>query len=152
MAETASSVNYIDLAGSDFREGFNCAQSVFAAFTVDLGLERDAALRIASAFGGGIGRTGQTCGAVTGALMALGLRYGTTRADDKAAKEHMTALAREFLTRFRTRQGTTLCWELLGHDISTPDGHQAARDQGLFTSLCPKAVADAAEIVEQMMA
>jgi C_GCAxxG_C_C family probable redox protein len=145
-------MNHTDLALFRFRVGFNCAQAVFSAFATDLGVEPDAALRIASAFGGGIGRTGQTCGAVTGALMALGLKYGATQADDKATKERTYALAREFLARFQACQGATLCRDLLGYDIGTPEGYQAIRDKGLFTSFCPKLVANAVEIVEQMIA
>ncbi len=146
------SVSHTDRAVSRFREGCNCSQAVLSAFATELGLEPGAALRIASAFGGGIGRTGQTCGAVTGALMALGLKYGPTQAGDKAAKERMVILAREFLARFQAREGATLCRDLLGIDIGTPEGHQAARDQDLFKSFCPKLVADAVEIVEQMIA
>ncbi len=146
------SVSHTDWAVSCFRGGGNCSQAVFSAFATELGLESSVALQIASAFGGGIGRTGQTCGAVTGALMALGLKYGPTQAGDKAAKERMIVLAREFLARFQAREGATLCRDLLGRDISTPEGHQAAREQGLFKSFCPKLVADAVEIVEQMIA
>ncbi len=84
-------MNYTDLALTRFKEGFNCSQAVFAALAADLGLEPDLALRIASPFGGGIGRTGQICGAATGGLMALGLRHGFSQTDDKAAKERIYA-------------------------------------------------------------
>jgi len=152
VTDTESIANHTDLALARFREGFNCAQAVFAAFAADLGLEPDAALRIASPFGGGIGRTGQTCGAVTGALMALGLKHGFTQTDDKTAKERLYARTREFLARFRASQGATTCRELLGHDIGAPEGYQAIRERGLFTSFCPRLVAAAVEIVEQMIA
>ena len=145
-------MNHTDLAGSYFREGFSCSQSVLAAFAPDLGLEPDAALRVSAAFGGGMGRTGRTCGAVTGALMVLGLKYGAIRGDDKATKERTYDLAREFLARFEAHYGATACSELLGADISNPQDYQMLREQGLFTSVCPKMVAAAAEIVEQMIA
>jgi C_GCAxxG_C_C family probable redox protein len=96
-------------------------------------------------------RTGQTCGAVTGALMVIGLKHGQTRADDLLAKEKTYALAKEFLQRFRERQGATLCPELLGYDIGDPQEMQLAKDKGLFTSLCPRLVADAAEILQEIL-
>jgi C_GCAxxG_C_C family probable redox protein len=115
------------------------------------GLDRKTALRVAGAFGAGIARTGQTCGAVSGTLMVLGLEYSQTRADDKQAKEEMYALAREFMKRFEARSGSILCRELLGYDIGTPEGMQLIREKELSTSLRPKLVADAVEIVEQFL-
>ncbi len=144
-------MSHVDLALARFREGFSCSQSVLSAFAADLGLDPEAALRVAAAFGGGMGRTGGACGAATGGLMALGLKYGATRGDDKATKEHMYALTREFLARFQARQGATACRDLLGYDISDPQAHQVIREKGLFASVCPQAVAAAAEIVEQMI-
>ena len=102
MTETDSDTSRIDLAHSRFSEGFSCSQSVLAAFAPELGLDADAALRVSAAFGGGMGRTGGTCGAVTGALMALGLKYGATVADP-VAKERTYALTREFIARFEAR-------------------------------------------------
>jgi C_GCAxxG_C_C family probable redox protein len=113
-------------------------------------LDRKAALQVAGAFGAGIARTGQTCGAVTGALMVIGLEHGQTRGEDKPAKEKTYALAREFLERFQVQNGATLCRELLGCDIGIPEGLQAARDKGLFDSLCPRLVASAVEILQEM--
>ena len=133
------------------RDGFNCSQAVLSTLSPDLGLDRETALRVAGALGGGVARTGQTCGAVTGALMVLGLKYAQIRAEDKEAKEKAYALGREFIERFKARNGTALCLELLGYDISTPEGLQLIREKGLFTSLCPKLVADAVEIVEQLL-
>jgi C_GCAxxG_C_C family probable redox protein len=141
-----------DLAAACFEEGFNCSQSVLAPFAPALGLDRDTGLRVAAAFGGGMGRTGESCGAVSGALMAIGLRYAQPSADEKDAKERTYELAAEFLDRFAERNnGCVKCRELLGRDISTPEGLQAAREQDLFKKLCPKFVRDAAEIVEQMI-
>jgi len=141
----------IELATRTFREGFSCSQAVLSALAPDLGLDREAALRVAGAFGGGMARTAQTCGAVTGALMAIGLKYGQTDTDDKQAKDKTYALAREFMKQLKARHGSTVCKELLGYDLSTPEGMQLAREKGLFTSLCPKLVADAVEILEQIL-
>ena len=132
-----------------FSQNFNCAQSVLVAFAPQLGLDETQALKLASPFGGGVARRGQVCGAVTGALMALGLAYG---ADAPAGKEHAYRLGQEFLRRFESRHATILCRELLEIDISTPEGHQQAREKGVFTALCPLLVGDAAEIVQEMLA
>ena len=141
----------VELAVATFGEGFNCTQAVLSALAPDLGLDRETALRVAGAFGGGIARMGQTCGSVSGALMALGLKYSQVEAGDKQAKEEMYALAREFIKRFEARNGSILCRELLGDDISTPEGMRLIREKGLFTSQCPKLVRDAVEIVEQLL-
>jgi C_GCAxxG_C_C family probable redox protein len=144
-------MNHVDLAVSCFREGFNCSQAVLSAFAADLGLEREAALRVAGAFGGGMGRLGETCGAVTGAFMVIGLKHGQISPADKAAKEKTYALARAFAEQFAARHGSLRCCELLGCHIGTPEGMQLAREKGLFISLCPRLVSDAAEIVEQLL-
>jgi C_GCAxxG_C_C family probable redox protein len=139
----------VDLARARFDAGFSCSQSVFAAFAPDLGLDADAALRVAAAFGGGMGRTGGTCGAVTGALMALGLKYGSAVAD-KAAKEQTYAHVREFMARFEARHDATTCAQLLGVSIATPEGQAAAREANLFKTVCPGLVESAAAILEEM--
>jgi C_GCAxxG_C_C family probable redox protein len=134
-----------------FEEGFNCSQSVFAAHAPNFGLDRETALKMGGPFGGGVARMGEMCGAVSGALMALGLRYTSTHPEDTQSKEQVYALSRELASRFAARNdGCIKCRELLGCDIGTPEGHQAARDQGLFKTLCPKFVRDAAEIAEQL--
>jgi C_GCAxxG_C_C family probable redox protein len=134
-----------------FKEGFSCSQAVLATFAPQLGLERETALKIAGAFGGGMGRLGEVCGALTGALMALGLRYGCVNARNTDGKEEVYRLARELANEFRARHGAILCRELLGCDISTPEGRNLAREKGLFANLCPQLVRDAAEIVQQML-
>jgi C_GCAxxG_C_C family probable redox protein len=140
-----------DEAVATFRGAFNCAQAVFVAFAPELGLERELALRVAGGFGGGIGRMGEVCGAVTGAVLAIGLKHGKYRPEDNAAREKTYALVQEFSRQFRERHGKLLCRELLGCDVSTPEGRQAAHDSGLHDTLCPQLVRDAAEIVEQLL-
>jgi len=135
-----------------FDDGFNCSQAVFSAFAPQLGLDRVTALKVAGTFGGGMGRMGETCGAVTGALMVIGLKYGQATNDDKAAKEKSYELVRQFAERFRARnRGCLTCRDLLGADISTPEGMKQLREKQAFTTMCPKFVHDAAEIVEQLL-
>jgi C_GCAxxG_C_C family probable redox protein len=141
-----------DQAIACFDEGFSCSQAVFSVFAPQWGLDRITALKVASPFGGGMGRLGETCGAVTGALMAIGLKYGQTIGEDRAAKEKSYEMARQFAERFKARnRGCLTCRELLGADISTPEGLQKVREAQAFTIMCPKFVRDAAEIVEELL-
>lgn len=96
-------------------------------------------------------RTGQMCGAVNGALMVIGLAHGPTAADDAASREKTYAVTKEFWSRFEERHGSLVCCELLGVDIGTPEGREAAMRTGLFKTRCPMFVRDAAEIAEQIL-
>ena len=134
---------------SRFAVGFNCAQAVFSAYAEPLGFDRDTVLKLAAGFGGGMGRMAATCGAVTGAFMVLGLQYGGATAD-RQAKEAIYARIRKFADRFQARNGSLVCRELLDCDISNPEGLKRAQELGIFTSICPKVVQDACEILEEM--
>lgn len=140
-----------DDAVSCFNCGFNCAQAVLSSYSEELGMSKEQAFKASCAFGAGMGRMGETCGAVSGAYMVLGLKYGKYKQEDEAAKTKTYDLTREFAARFRARNGSTLCRELLGHDIGTPDGFKAIKEKGLTTTLCPKYVRDAAEIVGELI-
>ena len=141
----------VERAISCFKEGFSCSQALLSTYGAEFGLSREIALRISGAFGGGMGRMGETCGAVTGAFMVIGLKYGKTCAEDEQSKEKTYSLVKEFVEKFRSRNGSIVCKELLGCDISTPEGRELAREKGLFITICPKFVQDAAEIVEQIL-
>jgi len=93
----------------------------------------------------------QTCGAVTGVFMVLGLKYGNADIHDKEVREKIYGMVREFARRFENCNGSIVCRELLGCDISRPAGAAAAKENGLFASVCPKLVGDAVEILEEMM-
>jgi C_GCAxxG_C_C family probable redox protein len=131
--------------------GFNCAQAVFTSLAAGLGLDEETAAKVASAFGGGLARTGATCGAVTGAFMAIGLARGSSRPEESGLKERSYEIAREFTRRFTERNGTVLCRELIGCEILTPEGLARARAEGLFDTVCAKVVRDAVEILEDML-
>jgi C_GCAxxG_C_C family probable redox protein len=124
---------------------------VLSSFGEELGLDRERALRVAGAFGGGMARRGETCGAVTGALMVIGLKYGKTKAGDDGAREKTYELVGEFIKRFKSRHGSICCRELLGCDLSNPEGREAAYEKGLFTTLCPQLVRDVGEILEHIL-
>ena len=140
----------IETALSRFAQGFNCSQAVLSAYAVRFGLDEETALKIASGFGGGLGRMADACGAVTGAFMVLGLKYGQD-SPDRAAKEAIYTRIREFAERFKERNGSLVCRDLLGCDISTAEGLQRARDGEMFSRTCPKFVRDACEILEEML-
>ena len=144
-------MNHAERATSLFQNGFNCAQSVFVAFAPDLGLDEATALKVSTAFGGGMGRLGEVCGAVTGALMALGLKYGRTSKEDVAARDKTYALTQEFARRFKERHGCLDCRDLLGCDPGTPEGQASIKERNLHNTLCTKLVQDAAAILEDMM-
>ncbi|MCD6333866.1 MAG: C_GCAxxG_C_C family protein [Candidatus Latescibacteria bacterium] len=144
-------MNKVDCAVSCFEEGFSCSQAVFSTYGPQLGLDRERALKIAGTFGGGMGRMGETCGAVTGAFVVIGLKYGNSKAEDNPSKEKAYSLVREFADRFQSRNGTIGCRELLGCELSTPEGRALAREKNLFATICPKLVQDAAKIIEQIL-
>ena len=139
-------------AAALYANGCNCAQAVLAVFSEALQMDRETAIRVATGFGGGMGRSGNTCGAVTGAFMVLGLARGMRRAEDAAAKETTYALVREFSRHFTDQHATLACRELLGVDIGTAEGRQAAKERGLFTTLCKELIQDAVIILEKMLA
>jgi C_GCAxxG_C_C family probable redox protein len=144
-------MNQIENAISSFKQGFSCSQAILSTFGEQFGLDRNTALKLAAGFGGGMGRLAGTCGGVTGAFMVLGLKYGAVSAEDREAKELTYERVREFAVQFKERNGSLECRELLGCDISTPDGLQAFKDKELISTLCPKFVRDAAEILEEML-
>lgn len=131
-----------------FNEGFNCSQAVLAPFAVSSGLSEETALKLTSNFGGGMNE-GETCGAVTGALMAIGLKYGRSEADDIQAKEIAAGLASEFKKRFIARYGSLKCKKLLKYDITTEKEKILEKD--LFNTLCPEFVKSAESILKEIL-
>jgi C_GCAxxG_C_C family probable redox protein len=146
-----SPMNRPEQAETLFRQGFACSQAVLASYAGDHGLGVEHALRVGEGFAAGLCGLGRTCGAVTGAIMVIGLKHGRARADDLAARESTSARVRRFVTEFERRHGSSECRELLGCEIDTPDKRQAAREAGLFARVCPPLVRSAAEILEDVL-
>ena len=138
----------IQIANDRFAQGLNCAQAVLSAFAAQSGISEEAALLLASPFGGGIARQGQVCGALTGALMVLGLQRGNSTPE---GRDETYRMAKEFMQAFQKRHGATPCRELIGYDISTPEGLQAAREQKVFNRVCPALVNGAAELLVETL-
>lgn len=134
-----------------FSNNFNCSQAVLTAFAPDFGLDEKLALKLGTSFGGGA-RNGEICGAVSGALMVLGLKYGHFDAADSEQKSKAYAIAVEYTKRFREANGSIVCRDLLGYDLSKPDEMACIKEKGLFGDVCPKAIQSAVEILEGVLA
>ncbi|MBN1410323.1 MAG: C_GCAxxG_C_C family protein [Spirochaetales bacterium] len=131
-----------------FDEGFNCAQSVFAAFADVTGIDAETAKGIAVSFGGGFGRLQETCGAVSGALLVIGsMRYDT--ADLPGSKEKAYAETRKFIEDFQGKNGSFKCRDLIGHDFSTDEGMKKVREMNLFDTVCKQVIRDACALLEK---
>jgi C_GCAxxG_C_C family probable redox protein len=132
-----------------FRIGFNCSQAVLATFGQEYEVPEDACLRLACAFGGGMARRQMTCGAVTGALMVLGLKFGRARNDDISKKTETYEKANDFIKEFIKRNGSVSCRELLhGLDMNDPEEQKVIEELELFQTVCVKYVRDAVEIMQ----
>jgi C_GCAxxG_C_C family probable redox protein len=140
--------NPIDISEQYFNKGFACSQSVLAAFASQYGLDEEVALKIAAPFGGGMCRTGKVCGAVSGALMVIGLRFGQIKAEDKETKENVYALGRLFSDRFKSLHGSVMCTDLLGYDLSVLSEAERGKYKDLFKSRCINFVKDATRLVQ----
>ena len=130
-----------------FEDHLHCSQSVLAAFAEECGITEEQAFRLGSCFGSGM-RKGNVCGACTGALMVLGLMFGENHNGDPKERDRSNKLNDMMLDRFARENGTFLCNELLGCDVTTPEGVRFARENGLFKDFCPKMVASAVDVLE----
>jgi C_GCAxxG_C_C family probable redox protein len=138
-------------AVASFKSGFTCSSAVFSAFSDKMGLDSEAAKKIACGFGAGISKTGNICGAVSGAIMVIGLKYGKAKQGDDAATEKTRALVREFIQEFTEHHGSVNCSELLGYNLSNPEEYEKARENKLFVTKCPELVGDATAILENIL-
>lgn len=136
---------------SSFRQGITCSSSVFSAFSEELGLDPDLARKIACGFGAGVSRTGNLCGAVSGAILVIGLKYGKARPGEDANTVRTRALVREFLSRFTAKNGSVNCTVLLGWNLDDPGEYEKARVSGLFQTRCFDLVRDAILILEELL-
>ena len=133
-----------------FEQKYHCSQAVLAAFAEELDLTEKQALKLGGCFGGGMCK-GEVCGACTGALMVLGLKYGQCELDDLNSRLKTNNITVRFLEQFRKENGSYICRELLGCDLATCEGSEYAREHNLFTEFCPQMVISAVKIVEQLI-
>jgi len=132
--------------------GWNCAQSVLAVFCEELNFHGETAMKLATGFGAGMARKQEVCGAVTGGIMAIGLKHGQGREDEKEAKELTYRLAREFMDRFVAEYASCLCRDLLsGCDLSTEAGQKQYRENGLAEKTCRPCVRGAVRMLGEIL-
>lgn len=137
------------LAIERFSSGFNCSQAVLSVFAKDLALSEETAFSIASGFGCGA-RNSQLCGAVTGTIMILGLKYYDTKQEPAKAKQPVYEKVIQFTDKFKAKNSSIVCKELLGFDVNTPEGDKKFKDEDLHNKICCGLVDDAVQILEKM--
>ena len=133
-----------------FDRKFHCSQAVLAAFASECGLTEEQALKLGACFGSGM-RKGEVCGACTGALMVLGALYGQYDKADPDSRTRADEVNDKMMERFAKVCGSYVCNDLLGCDVSTTEGRNYCRDNNLFTEFCPKMVANAVDVLEQII-
>ena len=136
-----------------FREGYNCSQAVFCAFCDMTGFDIDTAARLSSSFGGGIGRLREVCGAFSGAMLAFGILCGYSDVSDPDKNVHHYEKVQEFARRFRDRNGSIICRELL-KDVEVTQGVVPEKRTPEFYEKrpCLKIIGEAAAILDEMLA
>ena len=137
-----------------FFQGYNCAQSVFCAFIDVTGYDLDTSARMSSSFGGGLGRLRETCGTVCAAALVLGIVKGYDDHADYGAKKRHYALVREFADRFKEKNASVSCRELLTRAGLQPEsgGEPEPRSEEFYRKRpCPRLVYDAALILDEML-
>lgn len=143
-------MNHTEKAEEMFQKKYHCSQAVLAAFAEESGITEDQALKLGGCFGGGMCK-GEVCGAVTGALMAIGLIYGQCKQEDLEARQKTSDKTVEMLEKFKLENGSYICNELLGYDITDADDRKIIMEKELFTKFCPKMVASATKIAEEII-
>lgn len=132
-----------------FNKGFNCSQAILSTYCEQFGLDKTTALKLSCGLGGGMGRLGETCGAVSAAYLLIGLKYGKYEADDNKAKDKTYELVRDFQKRFSAQNNSTICRELLGLDLMINNDRQKEIER--VNEICPVMVKNAAEILESIL-
>jgi C_GCAxxG_C_C family probable redox protein len=134
-----------------FNGGFSCSQAVLASHCGKFGMAQETAFRVAGAFGGGMGHIGGACGAVTGALMLIGLKYGKFKQDDTVSKDRTYEAVAKFVEEFKRAYGSLNCTELVKFDLSRREELLKAREAGVFKTVCPALVKGSIELVEKYL-
>ncbi|MHB8963968.1 MAG: C-GCAxxG-C-C family protein, partial [Saccharofermentanales bacterium] len=139
------------LAKDLFEKGYNCSQSVFAAFCDETGLDFETALKISSSFGGGLGRLREVCGAVSGMALVVGMKYGYTSPHDNSTKAKHYERIQSLALTFKERNGSYICRDLLGIDGTDGPVPAARTPQYYIARPCAELVEYAAELVDQLL-
>jgi C_GCAxxG_C_C family probable redox protein len=138
-----------ETAAARFQQGYNCAQSVLLTMFEHWKGKSELIPRIATPFGSGIGRCGSVCGALTGGLMALGIKYGTNKPSSKE-RSKAYGLAQTLYKKFEKQNGSVLCYDLIGYDLSNSEDARRAREAKVFDEKCVSIVRKAVEALVEI--
>ncbi len=134
-----------------FNSGFSCSQAICTTYFQAYGIDRVTARKVSCGFGAGVARSGNLCGAVSGAIMVIGLAYGMARSGDVASKEKTYRAVNDFLQEFKQRNGEVDCTSLIGFNLSDPSQLEMAKEKKVVMTRCPRYVKDAAEILDGIL-
>jgi len=134
-----------------FKSGLNCSQAVLTAYCDELNLNNDFALSVSCGFGGGMGRLQETCGAITGSFMVMGIYNSQKYADHKVRKDVTYLMIQQFCDQFKSIHGTLNCRKLLNCDLKTEAGQQYLKDHHLIETVCEKCIDDSIKILERLL-
>ncbi len=140
-----------EIASKFFDSGYNCAQSVLVAFAHELNLNENIAIKITSGFGGGMARMQNTCGAVTGGIVAIGMAVSNKEEDITTNKERVYYTISQFINRFKEKYRSVKCRDLLNCDLNTLEGQQFYEEHELHQKVCMSCVCDATSYLEELL-
>ncbi|MCD7826450.1 MAG: C-GCAxxG-C-C family protein [Clostridiaceae bacterium] len=137
-----------EMAQKLFKEGYNCSQSVFAAYADRYGIDRETALKISASFGGGMGRMREVCGAVSGMFLVAGLETGSTDGKDAAGKKYNYQIVQDLAEEYRKQNGSIICRELLGLVPMSGRAPESPADAGAQNTAAPHTAEPAGQSAE----
>jgi len=144
--------NNPEVAVALFKEGYNCSQAVLATYCCELGMDMETALRLTSSFGGGIGRLREVCGAASSMFMVAGLKHGYIDPKDRELKQKHYELVQKLAQRFKEKNGSIICRELLGLNNHQDQPKPEERTEAYYKKRpCVEIVRSAAEIIDEVM-
>ena len=141
---------FSEKAANIFDSGFNCAQAVLLVFSEKFNIDKDFAVKIATGFGGGMARMQETCGAVAGGIMIIGLAYTNITEDNATNKERVYYITGQFIKRFKEKYGTIKCSELLNCDLNTIEGQLYYEKNNLQQNICRHCVEEVTRLLEDL--
>ncbi len=140
-----------DQAKECFMSGFNCAQAVFSTYSEQFGINKTDALRISCGLGAGMGRKQEVCGAVSGAILLIGCKYGKIKKEDNESASITYEVVRELSDKFAAKHGSILCRELIPCNLLTQEGQKTFKENNFKELRCARFVYDAADIAENLL-
>ena len=138
-----------EMIASSFINGVDCSQIIMGEWADRLGMSKEDALKVASTFGAGLG-IGETCGAIIGGMLVLGMKYGNTGANQQEVKDKLVAKRAEFLEKFKKAHNHCTCRDLRGYDFSKPEDVPKIFESGILFEACPCFVRTALDILDEM--